>query len=360
MKAAAAKEKIYFDLESAYRTYEHQRRLRKDYEEGRGAYAAEPGDSDHGLGKAIDLYPEAAQNWVRAKGRQYGWYWPPETGEPWHFVYVGGGRLEPKQQQVQVPKQQLQIPDAQNYGVKEGEQKRIKYQNKDYVIARDKNMWRVYKVNPTTGMLEEINRTDQIFPKIIEEYRKTQSPTSPKPQQPVGQAKKSGKASYYADAFQGRRTANGEIFDMNKLTAASPTLPFGTMVNVTNKANGKSVRVRINDRGPYEPDLVTPSRTRIIDLSKAAMDKLGGLRSGVIDVDLSYQGGGYVPRQSPRRDTQSLSSYPSYSAGGGMTIAIQPMIIERPVPVPSGKNKSIMFPIPAGVNNSNMQSLSRG
>ena len=77
-------------------------------------------------------------------------------------------------------------------------------------------------------------------------------------------------------------------------------------------------------------------------------------------VHVAYQGGGYIPRQSPRRDTQRLSSYPSYSAEGGMLIAIQPMIIEKAVPMPSGKNRTIMFPIPVGVNNSSMQSLSRG
>jgi hypothetical protein len=71
------------------------------------------------------------------------------------------------------------------------------------------------------------------------------------------------------------------------------------------------------------------------------------------------QGGGYIGKKSPR-NISSLSSYPSYSSEGGMMIAIQPMIIEKPVSVPSGQNRSIIFPIPVGVNNSNMQSLSRG
>jgi rare lipoprotein A len=371
MKADAAKDKVYFSLESAYRSYEHQKELYDAYKQGKGASAAPPGKSDHGLGKAIDLYPTAAQEWVRAKGRQYGWYWPPETGEPWHFVYVGGGRLEPPKPQIQLPKQQPQIPDAQNYGVKDGEQKRLKYNNEDYVIARDKGRWRVYRANPTTGLLEEVDRTDQRFLKVLEEYRKTQSPVSPKPQKPPGQSptagqiKQSGKASWYGPGFQGNKTANGEIFDTNALTAAHPTLPFGTMVTVTNKKNGKSVRVRINDRGPYAVDSsgrairpLRPHPTRVIDLSKAARDALGG--QDITDVDLSYKGGGYIPKQKPKRDTNKLSSYPSYSAEGGMMIAIQPMIIEKPVPVSTGRNRSTTFLVAGGVNSNTMQSLSRG
>lgn len=75
--------------------------------------------------------------------------------------------------------------------------------------------------------------------------------------------KKSAHASYYADKFHGKRTASGKIFDMNKLTAAHKTLPFGTKVRVTNENNGKSVIVEINDRGPYV-------RGREIDLSRKA------------------------------------------------------------------------------------------
>jgi len=72
-----------------------------------------------------------------------------------------------------------------------------------------------------------------------------------------------GLASYYADKFHGRKTANGERFNMNDYSAAHRTLPFGTILRVTNKTNGKATFVRINDRGPY-------SHHRIIDLSKKA------------------------------------------------------------------------------------------
>ncbi len=88
-----------------------------------------------------------------------------------------------------------------------------------------------------------------------------------------------GVASYYADEFHGRTTSNGETFDMNQLTAAHQTLPFGTIVKVTNKQNGKSVTVRINDRGPFLKD-------RIIDLSRAAAEKLGMIGPGTAEVRL--------------------------------------------------------------------------
>ena len=82
-----------------------------------------------------------------------------------------------------------------------------------------------------------------------------------------------GRASYYAARFDGRKTANGEIFSNKKLTAAHLTLPFGTLVRVTNLKNSKSVVVRINDRGPYV-------KSRIIDLSHAAADSLDIIHSG--------------------------------------------------------------------------------
>jgi rare lipoprotein A len=88
-----------------------------------------------------------------------------------------------------------------------------------------------------------------------------------------------GFASWYGGKFQGRKTANGEIFDTNKLTAAHKTLDFGTKVKVTNTENGAFVIVRINDRGPFVEE-------RIIDLSKAAADIIGLTSRGVIKVRL--------------------------------------------------------------------------
>jgi rare lipoprotein A len=88
-----------------------------------------------------------------------------------------------------------------------------------------------------------------------------------------------GKASWYGPGFHGERTASGERFDMNALTAAHRTLPFGTRVRVRNPQNGREVVVRINDRGPH-------ARERIIDLSKAAGAALDLLQVGEAQVVL--------------------------------------------------------------------------
>lgn len=88
-----------------------------------------------------------------------------------------------------------------------------------------------------------------------------------------------GIASYYGKKFHGRNTANGEVFNNNALTAAHLTLPFGSKVKVTCLKNGKSVIVRINDRGPHV-------RGRIIDLSYAAAKKIGLIKLGTTKVKL--------------------------------------------------------------------------
>ncbi|WP_343700469.1 septal ring lytic transglycosylase RlpA family protein [Chitinophaga sp.] len=91
-----------------------------------------------------------------------------------------------------------------------------------------------------------------------------------------------GKASYYADKFQGRKTANGETFRQRKMTAAHRTLPFGTKVKVTNLDNGRTTKVRINDRGPFVAG-------RIIDLSRKAASRLNMTRAGVANVKITYK-----------------------------------------------------------------------
>ncbi|MEQ9286722.1 MAG: septal ring lytic transglycosylase RlpA family protein [Cyclobacteriaceae bacterium] len=88
-----------------------------------------------------------------------------------------------------------------------------------------------------------------------------------------------GVASWYGPNFHGKQTANGEIYDMNALTAAHRTLPFNSVVKVVNLANGLSVEVRINDRGPY-------AKNRIIDLSKGAAEKIQMIQSGTTNVEL--------------------------------------------------------------------------
>ncbi|MDQ7918624.1 septal ring lytic transglycosylase RlpA family protein [Mesonia sp. MT50] len=93
-----------------------------------------------------------------------------------------------------------------------------------------------------------------------------------------------GKASFYADKFEGRRTASGVKYHHNKATAAHRHLPFGTKVRVTNLANNKTTVVEINDRGPFVSG-------RIIDLSKSSAKKLGYLGMGVTDVAIEVIGG---------------------------------------------------------------------
>ncbi len=88
-----------------------------------------------------------------------------------------------------------------------------------------------------------------------------------------------GEASYYANEFNGKKTANGEIYDMDNLTAAHPYYPFNTIVRVINLSNNKSVEVRINDRMPY-------FKGRIIDLSYVAAKKIGMINSGIQKVKI--------------------------------------------------------------------------
>jgi rare lipoprotein A len=99
-----------------------------------------------------------------------------------------------------------------------------------------------------------------------------------------------GMASWYGLKFHGRRTASGERFDMNELTAAHPSLPFGTLLEVRNARNGKSVIVRVNDRGPF-------SKSRILDLSFGAAREIGLVLSGTAPVEVfQVNKGGAPPR----------------------------------------------------------------
>ncbi|WBA41040.1 septal ring lytic transglycosylase RlpA family protein [Hymenobacter canadensis] len=88
-----------------------------------------------------------------------------------------------------------------------------------------------------------------------------------------------GQASYYADKFEGRKTASGTVYRGGQLTAAHNTLPFGTVVKVTNPRSKKSVKVTVTDRGPH-------AKGRIIDLSKKAARKIGIIDAGVAPVKL--------------------------------------------------------------------------
>jgi len=100
----------------------------------------------------------------------------------------------------------------------------------------------------------------------------------------IGGYAEEGNASWYGPPFHGRRSSNGEVYDMNKLTAAHRTMAFNTMVRVTNLSNGKSVVVRITDRGPFVEN-------RIIDLSRAAAQTIDSIGPGVVPVRLEVVSG---------------------------------------------------------------------
>jgi rare lipoprotein A len=114
-------------------------------------------------------------------------------------------------------------------------------------------------------------------------------------------------ASYYGEEFQGRPTSSGEIFDMNALTAAHKTLPFGTILEVTNLENGRKSVVRVNDRGPFVAG-------RELDVSKAAAYELGMVSTGTARVSIRRIGGSGSDSIAPADGTQVASATAATSA----------------------------------------------
>ena len=110
---------------------------------------------------------------------------------------------------------------------------------------------------------------------------------------------KVGLASWYGSAFHGRLTANGEVYDVNGLTAAHPTLPLPSYVRVTNLENGRSLVVRVNDRGPF-------AHNRLIDVSSRVADMLGFKQQGTAKVRVDYVG---PARMDGRDERMLLASY---------------------------------------------------
>ncbi len=110
-----------------------------------------------------------------------------------------------------------------------------------------------------------------------------------------------GKASWYGKKFHGRKTSNGETYNMYAMTAAHKTLPFGTWVRVHNLDNGKTIKVRVNDRGPFV-------RSRIIDLSYTAAKKIGMVGPGTATVEITALG-----RKSDDRQKQPYAATDYYS-----------------------------------------------
>lgn len=142
--------------------------------------------------------------------------------------------------------------------------------------------------------------------------------------QEMSSYRKSGNASWYGAAFHGRLTANGEIYDMNALSAAHPTMPLPSYARVTNHKNGASVIVRVNDRGPYHGG-------RIMDLSKRAAELLDYTHSGTAKVEVEYIGPAPVDGND---DEYLMASY--RPAGGGQSDGL-----------PSGVMLASASPVPA-------------
>lgn len=352
---AAQKEagpKIGWILNSGYRSLEHQQALID------AGYPAAPlGTSDHGDGIALDIQEGTnGHDWLVRNGGKFGWRWPAIKGDLVHFYYDGS--YVPKGQQKPIPE--------------------------------------IFKPQPKPSI-----------PPIF------QLPG----QQPRPDNLKSSEASWYGPGFYGNKTADGTVLKKDSLWVAHKTLPFGTKVKF--KYKGKTITLLVKDRGPFignrEWDFTEAAAEaiglktgpnsgtgiveyQILELGKKAaitqeqIDKIAGLKpfdmesilgmggsfnetfdpSKVFslpktsnfpflnDINLSPQSEDYIPKQSQVKDTSSLKTYPTYSYEG--TIAIQPIIytITKQVPVPIGGNKSTTFVVSGGVNNSNMQSLSRG
>ena len=133
-----------------------------------------------------------------------------------------------------------------------------------------------------------------------------------------------GKASWYGPKFHGRKTANGEVFDQNHLSAAHTTFPLPSYARVTNLANGRSVVVRVNDRGPY-------SRSRIIDVSKKTAELLQFKRAGTANVRVEYVG----PAPLEGDDTAKLMASLRAGPGEGATAMLADAAVAAPAPVPA-------------------------
>ena len=163
---------------------------------------------------------------------------------------------------------------------------------------------------------------------------RAQAPVSSRPVLPstIG-AYEEGIASWYGDPYHGRRTANGEVYDQEKMTAAHPTLRFGVVVDVTNLSNGLRTRVRINDRGPFVKD-------RAIDLSRAAAREIAMLGPGTAPVRVVVVG---LPGAGPAEAAKAGD------AGGGTPASgmpnSPPPSTSAPLPTPAQPPLPESFPV---------------
>ena len=149
-----------------------------------------------------------------------------------------------------------------------------------------------------------------------------------------------GVASWYGRDFHGRPTANGEIFDMNRMSAAHKTLPLPSVVEVTNLENGRRIRVRVNDRGPF-------AHGRVIDMSRAAARRLGFEQNGLARVRVRYLAPAVLAGRAPRPGEQpiAVASAPATDEAARADAAASAAIIamaNTPAPTPTLKPPAIV------------------
>lgn len=149
-----------------------------------------------------------------------------------------------------------------------------------------------------------------------------------------------GLASWYGDAFHGRLTANGEVFDMTSLTAAHPTMPLPSYARVTNVANGKSVIVRVNDRGPYHGN-------RLIDVSNTAAKLLEFRENGIGRVRVEYVGRAPLEGSDDRQLLATLRTGEPAPAPSGVRVASARAFIPDMAPPSRGVTRGDV-PLPSG------------
>ena len=159
--------------------------------------------------------------------------------------------------------------------------KNLKYQKKPSSITIKRNSLLDFRLSSAQKFFEREEPTE--FDDQSDLSISKDDPTIPIRNHPQIAQAFSGKASWYGGKFHGRRTASGEIFNKYALTAAHRYLPFGTRVKVTNVNNGRSVIVKINDRGPF-------IKGRVIDLSMGAAKAIGLINVGVAPVEISVLG----------------------------------------------------------------------
>ncbi len=162
-------------------------------------------------------------------------------------------------------------------------------------------------------------------------------------QTPVLGSELFGKASYYGNKFYGRKTASGEILKKSGLTCAHPSLPFGTMIEVTNLANNKWCIVRVNDRGPF-------IRGRILDLSHDAAKELEMFQNGTAKVKAIIVGdNGIVMINRPESIAEnSLDLIGTPEKEDKITVITRPMVSKKYVPKPKKKKIKATIPIQIG------------